>query len=132
MRYNGRSPGDYANRKCLTDDTRTTARVPTVVHTTLHAAALSAMVRAARSTITHQHAGSGGRLKDIINTFNTEGAALFVVPGPDVVSNTFCLRSCHVIQVVWMILWWPEVRFAPDEDDRNDGPAYGPHLFYPL
>jgi len=106
--------------------------VPTVIQATLHATALPAMVRTARSTVTHQHASSGGRFKHVVNSFDTEGTALFVVPSADIVSNTLGLRSCHIVQVVWVILWGPEVRFASDEDDRNDGSADGPHLFYPL
>lgn len=104
----------------------------TVVDATFNSAALSTMMGAARSTVPHQHAGSGGSLEDIVNTLNTKSAAFFVVPGADVMGNTLGLRSCHVIQVTWMILWWPEVGFASDKDDRNDGPADGPHLFYPL
>lgn len=103
-----------------------------IVHATLHPTALSAVVGAAWSAVTHQHAGSGGSLKDIVNTLDAESAALFVVPGADVVSDTFGLRSCHVIQVVWMILRRSEVRFASDKDDRNDGAADGPDLFNPL
>jgi len=107
--------------------------VPTIIHATFHtAAALSAMVGTTRSAVTHQHAGSGGGLKDIINAFDAEGAALFVVPSADIVSDTLGLRSCHVVQVVWMILRRPKVRFASDKDDRNDGTANGPHLFNPL
>lgn len=104
----------------------------TVVYTTLHPTALSTMVGIAWGAVTHQHAGSGGSLKDIVDTFDAESAAFFVVPSADVVSDTLGLRSCHVIQVVWVILCRPEVRFASDEDDRNDGSANGPHLFYPL
>ena len=81
--------------------------MPVVAHTALHATALSAMVRATRSPVSHQHTGPGGGLKDIINTFDTEGAALFVVPCADIVSDTFGLRSCHVIQVVWVVLCRP-------------------------
>ena len=132
IRYSKKSPGDHINRECLADDTRASIRVPAVIHATLHPAALSAMVGAARSAVTHQHTGSGGSLKDIINTLDAKSAALFVVPGADVVSDTLGLRSCHVIQVVWVILRWPEVRFASDKDDRNDGPANRPHLFDPL
>ena len=90
------------------------------------------MVGVPRSTVTHKHASSGGGFKDIIDTFNAEGAALFVVPSTNVVSNTLGLRSCHVIQVIWVVLCRPEVRFASDKDDRNNGSADGPHLFYPL
>ena len=106
--------------------------MPTVIHPTFHATALSAMVGTARSAVTHQHAGSGGGLKDIINTLDPEGTALFVVPSADIVGNTLGLRSCHIVQVIWVILSRPEVRFASDEDDRNDGSANGPHLFNPL
>jgi hypothetical protein len=90
------------------------------------------MVGTARSAVTHQHAGSGGGLKDIIDAFDAESAALFVIPSADIVSDTLGLRSCHVIQVVWVILCRPEVRFASDKEYRNDGSANGPHLFYPL
>jgi hypothetical protein len=106
--------------------------MPTVVHAALHPTALSAMVGTAWSTVTHQHAGSGGSLKDIVNALDAEGAAFFVVPSANIVSDTFGLRSCHIIQVIWVILRWPEVRFASDEDDRNDGSANRPHFFYPL
>lgn len=106
--------------------------MPTAVHTTPHATAPSAVVRTARSTVTHQHAGSGGGLKDVIDAFNAEGAALLIVPSADIVSDTFGLRPRHIIQVIWVILCRPEVRFTPDKDDRNDGSANGPHLFYPL
>lgn len=103
--------------------------MPTVVQTTLHATALSAMVRIARSAITHQHAGPGGGLEDIINAFDAESAALFVIPSTNVVSDTFGLRSCHIIQVIRVILRRTEVRFASNKDDRNDGSANRPHLF---
>jgi hypothetical protein len=105
--------------------------VTTFVHTALHPTALSAMV-GARSAVTHQHAGSGGGLKDIINALDAEGTALFVIPRADVVSDTFGLCSCHIVQVVWVVLSRPEIRFASDKDDRNDGSANRPHLFNPL
>lgn len=104
----------------------------TVVYTAFHPAALSTMVGTARGTVTHQHAGPGGSLKDIVNAFDAKSAAFFVVPSADIMGDTLGLRSCHVIQVIWMILCRPKVRFASDEDDRNDGSANGPHLFYPL
>lgn len=106
--------------------------MPISVHTTPHATAPSAMVGTARSTITHQHTGSGGGLKDIIDAFNAEGAALLIVSSADIVSDTFGLRPRHKIQVIWVILCRTEVRFTSDKDDRNDGSANGPHLFYPL
>ena len=106
--------------------------MPTVVHTTLHPTAFPAMVRAARNTVTHQHARSGGSLKHIVDTFDPKSTAFFIVSRPDVVSDTLGLRPCNVIQVVRVILWRPEVRFASDEDDRNDGSTNGPNLFYPL
>ena len=106
--------------------------MPTIVHATHHPAALSAMVGVARSAIAHQHAGPGGGLKHIVNALDAEGTALFVIPGTDVVSDTLGLRSCHVIQVVWVVLWRSEVRFASDKDDRNNGSADRPYLFYPL
>lgn len=104
----------------------------TVVYPNLQPAALSSMVGIARSAIAHEHAGSGGSLEDIVNTFDPKRTAFLVVPGADIVSNTFGLRSCHVIQVIWVVLWRPEVRFASDEDDRNDRSADGPDLFDPL
>ena len=81
----------------------------TIVQTALHAAALSAMVGVTRSTVTHQHARSSGGFKDIINALNAEGAALFVVPSANVVCDTLGLRSCHIIQVIWVVLCRPEV-----------------------
>ena len=104
----------------------------TIVHATFHATTLSAVMGIACSTVTHKHASSSGGLEHIVNAFNPEGAAFFVVPGADIMSNTFGLRPCHVIQVIWMILCRPEVRFAPDKDDRNDGSTNGPHFFNPL
>jgi hypothetical protein len=106
--------------------------MPAVVYTTLHPTALPTMVSTARNTVTHQHAGSGGSLKDIVDTFDAKSTAFFVVSGADVVCDTLGLRSCNVIQVVRVVLWRPEVRFASDKDDRNDGSANGPHLFNPL
>lgn len=105
--------------------------MPIVDPITLRFTALPAMVRA-RNTVAHQHTSSGGSLEDIIDTFDAKSAALFVVSGTDSVSDILGLRSCNVIRVVWVILGRPEVRFASDKDDRNDGPANGPHLFYPL
>lgn len=78
--------------------------MPTVVFTTL-----AGMPVVIRSTITHQHAGPGGGLKDVVDTFDAKSTAFFVVSGTDIVSDTFGLRSCHVIQVVWVILCRPEV-----------------------
>ena len=106
--------------------------MPTIVQAALHPAALSAMVGMARSAIAHQHAGSRRGFKHIVDAFDAERTALFVVPGADVVRDTLGLRSCHVIQVIRMVLWRPQVRFASDQDDRNDGSADRPHLFYPL
>ena len=90
------------------------------------------MMLGTTGTITHQHAGSSGGLKDVVDTFDAKSATFFVVPGTNIVGDTLGLRSCNIIQVVRVILWRPEVRFASDEDYRNDGSANGPHLFYPL
>ena len=130
--YTMKCPRDSINHRCSTHNAGAAVRMPAIVQATLHPAALSAMVGVARSTIAHQHAGSRGGFKHIVNTFDAEGTAFFVVPGADVVRNTLGLRSCHVIQVVRMVLWRPQVRFASDQDDRNNGSADRPHLFYPL
>lgn len=126
------SPGNCTNRKRLTDDTRATARVSIAVHAAFHATAFSTMVRITRGAVTHQHAGSGGSLEHIVDTFDAEGTTFFVVPSADIVGNTFSLRSRHVVQVVWVVLCRPEVRLASDKDDRNDRSTNGPHLFNPL
>lgn len=83
--------------------------MPIAIQSTLHATALSAMVGTAWSTITHQHAGSSGGFKHIVNAFDAEGTAFFVVPSTDVVSDTLGLRSCHIVQVIWVVLRRPEV-----------------------
>jgi len=76
----------------------------TVVYPALNPAALPTMVRTARGTITHQHAGPGGSLKDIVDTFDAKSTAFLVVSGADLVGNTLSLRPCHVIQVV-RVFW---------------------------
>jgi hypothetical protein len=74
--------------------------MPAIVYSALHPTALPTMV----STVTHQHAGSGGGLKDVVDTFDAKSTAFFVVSGTDVMGDTFGLRSCNEIQVVWVIL----------------------------
>ena len=59
--------------------------------------------------VTHQHAGSSGCLKYIVNAFDPECAAFFVVHGTNIAGDVFGLLSCHVIQVIRVIICRPEV-----------------------
>lgn len=82
--------------------------------------------------LTHQHAGTGGSLKDIVNAFDFEGGAFLVATGADGLGDTFTLSTGDELVEIGCVGWWTQIGLAADEEYWNRGAADGAYFFYPL
>lgn len=54
----------------------------------------------------HQHAGPGGSLKDIVDTFDLEGGAFFVTTSADGLGDAFTLSTRDELVEIGCARWW--------------------------